>query len=507
MSETLLSYAIYTTPNPLQASPKTGDAPPAMLQIVVSNPKGHLVNCKSIRFSFLKGTNARDFFADSTGIETSAPTGWKLTQSGSIFTAKPVTAKDGDIGPASLTFIISNIPVNTEPGTTHLSITEETASHLGTLDYALAKFPEQFKVSNFTAEPQVINPGDSTTLSWSGTSGATYTLEYLDKDDNTVTITHVRGDPDQPLPSTGSYTVEDIERDTTFFYLIVTMVVPGQDQPIKAMRVFPVIAKPLPPVIEYFRPRGYTASDCVIYSDEFLLEWKIDNYINFQLTMRDSEGTHVIDIPWSETSKKIFQIENETEYVMTIESKTGKQQQSSVNVTLVPAGVVGTVVAFVGPAEKVPAGWLICNGAEASGKAYPKLAALLGTTYGTPKTTGNVMLPDLRGMFLRGVDPDGVGDPDNHARMSPIPGNRTQVGPVVGSRQIHQLLNHTHHWDKNFELIGSSGADIAVQLALNSAINSNAGTEPTTNNDGGGAETRPVNVYVYYLIYAGTPQD
>jgi hypothetical protein len=505
MNNPLLNYIIHTTPEPLQVSPQTGDASLARLMIVVSNPKGHVVNCKSIKFSFLKGTNARDFFPDSTGISTSHPKGWSLTQNGSLFTATPDTAKDGDIGAASLTFTLSNIKVNQEPGTTNLAITEETASQLGALDYPLAKFPEQFTVGGLTADPPVISPGDSTVLSWSGTSGATYTLEYLDKDDNTVTITHVKGDPTQPLPSTGSYTVDDLVQDTTF-YLIVTMSVPDQDQPIKAMKPFPVIVKPLPPVIEYFRPQGYTASDCIIYSDEFVLEWKIDNAISHQLTASDTEGTRVIEIPWNDTSKKIFQIENETEYVMTIESKTGKQLQSSVNVTLVPAGVVGTIVAFAGPADKVPTGWLVCNGAEVSGKAFPKLTALLGNTYGTPKTPGNVMLPDLRGIFLRGVDTDGVGDPDNHARTSPIPGDRRVVGPTVGSRQGHQLLNHTHYWDRNFEQIGSSGDSIAVQLALNSNTNPNAGREATTNNDGGGNETRPSNVYVYYLIYAGTPQ-
>lgn len=506
MSDALLSYIVHTNPDPLQASPQTGDPSLATLTIVVSNSKGHIVNCKSIRFSFLKGTNAKDFFVDSTGIAASHPAGWALTQNGGLFTATPDTTKDGEIGPAGLTFVLSKIKVNQQPGTTNLAITEETASHLGTLNYPLAKFPEQFTIGSLTADPPVISPGQSTTLSWSGSSDATYALEYLDKDDNTVIITHVKGDPSQPLPSTGSYTVDGLMQDTTF-YLTVTMSVPGQDQPLKAVRFFPVIVKSLPPVIEYFRAHGCTASDCFIYSDEFMLEWKIDNFINMQLTASDTTGTRVIDVPWNATSKKIEQTENETEYVMTIENKTGKQQQASVNVTLIPSGVVGTIVAFAGPGDKIPTGWLICNGAEASGKTFPKLAALLGTTYGTPNTPGNVMLPDLRGMFLRGVDPAGVGDPDNHTRTSPIPGNTTQVGPAVGSRQGHQLLNHTHYWDRNFEQIGSSGDNIAVQLAMNSNMNPNAYREPTTNNDGGGNETRPVNVYVYYLIYAGTPQD
>src|SRR5215210_8892610 len=115
VSAPLLNYIVYTTPDPLQASPQTGDPSLATLTIVVSNSKAQAVDCQSIEFSFLEGTNARDFFSDSTGIGTSAPTGWSLTQSGSVFTAKPGTAQDGEIGPDGVVFILSNIQVNDQP--------------------------------------------------------------------------------------------------------------------------------------------------------------------------------------------------------------------------------------------------------------------------------------------------------------------------------------------------------------------------------------------------------
>ncbi|HEX8174277.1 MAG TPA: tail fiber protein [Pyrinomonadaceae bacterium] len=505
LTSPLLNYAIEPAPDPLQVSPQTGSPMLATLMIVASNNTRRMIDCQSISFAFLQGTNAKDFFSDSTGIATTAPTGWSIHQQGSLFTATPDTAQDGQIGPTSLVFVLSNIRVNQQPGTTDMTITETTASNVGLLKYPLAKFPEKFEVSSLTADPPTIGAGESTTLSWSGTSGATYVLQYLDKDDNTVIITHVKGNPNQPLPSTGSYTVDDVEQDTTF-YLIVTMSVPGQDEPLKAMRFFPVIVKPLPPVIEYFRPQGCTDSDCIIYADEFVLEWKIDNYTAMQLTAADSNGTRVINVPWTSTSTKITQTQNETEYVMTIQNKSGHQQQASVNATLIPPVLVGTIVAFVGPVNNLSSGWLNCNGQEVSGTTYPQLLALLGTTYGTPKTAGNVVLPDLRGMFLRGVDSTGAVDPDYNSRTSPVSGSSSVAGAVVGSRQWHQLANHTHHWDKNFQQISDSGNDLAVQLALNSNKGPDAGTQPTTLNDGGGNETRPVNVYVYYLIYGGVPK-
>lgn len=503
MSATLLTYAVQSNPNPLQVSPQTGSPSLATLTIIVSNDTHKLIKCQSISFGFLEGTDAKDFFSDATGIGTTAPTGWSLKQTGSLFTATP-DISPAPIGKDGLVFMLSNINVNQQPGTTDMIVTEVTVSNTGTLAYPLAKFPQKFKISQLTAYPPMINAGESTTLSWSGTSGATYALQYLNKDGNTVTITHVKGDPTQPLPSTGNYTVDDVEQSTTF-YLLVTLTVPGQDQPLKTTRFFPVIVAPLPPVIEYFRPQGCTDPECIIYASEFVLEWKIDHATAMQLTAQDSTGTHVIAVPWGATSTKITQTQNETEYMMKIQNQTGTQQQATVNVTMIPPVLVGSIVAFAGPINNLSAGWLNCNGQEVSGTTYPQLLALLLQTYGVPKTAGNVVLPDLRGIFLRGVDPTGVADPDYTQRASPISGNSTVVGPVIGSRQGPALQNHTHYWDRNFALISDSGSDIAVQLS-DGGRNPDRGRQATTNNDGGGNETRPVNVYVYYLIYGGVPQ-
>jgi|GEM_PF-4621135 len=43
-----------------------------------------------------------------------------------------------------------------------------------------------------------------------------------------------------------------------------------------------------------------------------------------------------------------------------------------------------------------PEGWLFCNGEEVPTAQYPRLYAAIGNTYGTPKTTGNFVLPDFR---------------------------------------------------------------------------------------------------------------
>ncbi|HKS27372.1 MAG TPA: hypothetical protein VJS44_06105 [Pyrinomonadaceae bacterium] len=273
MSAPLLNYIISTNPDPIQVGPQNGtpnDPSLATLTIVVSNPKGHAASCKSIEFTFVKGTNARDFFSDSTGIGTSAPTGWTLTQSDAVFTAKPATSEDGEIGADGVTLIISNIPVNTQPGTTRMTIIEETIDSSGSTSTAtqeidLAKFPQGFEVGDLTLpinEQPPIDFGGSVTLSWDGTSGATYELRYQDKHDQTVTISET--EDGQPLPSSGSYEIDDLEKDTTF-YLWVTLSGTGQENPPTLERFLTVqVNQPLPVVNSF----TYTATQT-----KLILRW------------------------------------------------------------------------------------------------------------------------------------------------------------------------------------------------------------------------------------------
>lgn len=166
-----------------------------------------------------------------------------------------------------------------------------------------------------------------------------------------------------------------------------------------------------------------------------------------------------------------------------------------------PAGTVipyaGTLASLGGLAAL---GWLVCNGMTMQISKYKTLYQAIGTAFGGDGTN-TFNLPDLRGQFLRGVDSGAGVDPDVNSRTAQAPGGNT--GGNVGSRQAQQLLNHTHTWDRNFGQISASGSNLNVQLSDRGDKPPNQGRQPTTNNDGGGNETRPVNVYVYYLIFAG----
>jgi hypothetical protein len=154
-------------------SPESGDPSLASLTIIVSNSTGRAIVCKSISFSFLKGTNAKDFFADSTGISPSPPPGWSFAQDD--FIATPDTPDGGEIGAGGLFFEIANIKVNQQVGATRMTITEVTRGQTGTTVFELGKFPPEFEVHDLTSDPDppIIHQGSPITLSWSGTSGAT----------------------------------------------------------------------------------------------------------------------------------------------------------------------------------------------------------------------------------------------------------------------------------------------------------------------------------------------
>lgn len=279
MSDTLLSYAASSNPDPIQASPQTGDPSLATLTIVVSNDTHKQINCSSISFGFRQGKYAKDFFTDSTGIATSAPEGWSLLPDQadpSLFKATP--SKDASrIGPDGVVFVLSNIKVNQQVGTTDMTVTEVTTNgsgNTGTLALPLAKFPPQFEVGELqVSPPPPLAPGSSVTLIWSGSDdGATYVLQYEDADGNTVTITHVKGEPNQPLPSTGDYTIDNLQKDTTF-YLIVTVNVPGQNKPLTVERYFPVTVKQLKPQITLFEGKV----ECISSSWQLVLNWQTNN--------------------------------------------------------------------------------------------------------------------------------------------------------------------------------------------------------------------------------------
>jgi rhizosphere induced protein len=180
-----------------------------------------------------------------------------------------------------------------------------------------------------------------------------------------------------------------------------------------------------------------------------------------------------------------------------------KEVSMPINPPIGSLAPVGTVVAYAGTRASLQnSGWLICDGGSVSALNYPLLVRVLGNLYGGDGVT-IAYLPDMRGMFIRGVD-DGAGvDPDVSSRT---PATNGTTG--VGSTQVDALANHQHNWDHFFYNFDFRGNDIACHQPPDSG-NLQNNTRQATNNDGGvktgssGAETRPKNIALYWIIKAG----
>lgn len=186
----------------------------------------------------------------------------------------------------------------------------------------------------------------------------------------------------------------------------------------------------------------------------------------------------------------------------------------------------GMVVPFAGPTTNIPTGWLLCDGTQVSRVGRSRLFAAIGTAWGAGDGSTTFNLPDLRGVFLRGVNLGRGGDladPDSNQRVASAPGGLT--GNNQGSVQTSQFRPHRHRWaeiDGNASRFsrslyswdvngygyqalrpfvagddGTSGDDDSFEVSApaNAALYTKSGT---TVEDAG--ETRPNNAYVNYII-------
>jgi hypothetical protein len=157
------------------------------------------------------------------------------------------------------------------------------------------------------------------------------------------------------------------------------------------------------------------------------------------------------------------------------------------------AAPLGTVVASA--AESEPPGWLKCDGSEKDVATYPQLAQLLGARYGAAPP-GKFRLPDYRGYFLRGWDPEQARDKDARAALR----EGAATGPHVGSKQDGNVGGHGHGY-RVYMGGGGNERGYYYDEKLNKDRAVSIGEERRTINDPGG-ETRPINVSVNYLIKA-----
>ena len=164
---------------------------------------------------------------------------------------------------------------------------------------------------------------------------------------------------------------------------------------------------------------------------------------------------------------------------------------------------VGTIVPFGGEPENIPEGWLLCDGSEMSRSEYAVLFKAIGTAWGSGSSSV-FNLPDMRGVFLRGVNGSSFQDQDTEGREQLKTGGNT--GNAVGSFQHDAIRNITGGGLINYAML--NGAFRFKSKTLDGGIEPGSWwvegwgdaefdasrVVPT------GSDNRPKNVYVHYII-------
>jgi microcystin-dependent protein len=176
---------------------------------------------------------------------------------------------------------------------------------------------------------------------------------------------------------------------------------------------------------------------------------------------------------------------------------------------------IGTIVPFAGllNAEYLKSqGWLYCNGNSVSRIDYSELFSIVGNSFGAGDNSTTFNLPDFRGTFLRGVSGASNNDPNTDSRTPAAKGGN--VGNNVGSVQSFATgkpatdleTNLTGAHTHNAPHVPNDNSSYAIAGSYQAIWNPNgASTDPqgchTHNVNGGGDnESRPINVYTYFII-------
>jgi microcystin-dependent protein len=195
----------------------------------------------------------------------------------------------------------------------------------------------------------------------------------------------------------------------------------------------------------------------------------------------------------------------------------------------------GSIMAFGGSTNAIPSGWLLCDGRAVRSSEFTRLFQTIGTAWGSgiddDDATTDFNLPDLRGRFLRGVDGGAGLDPNANVRLANTAGGNTgnQVGSFQGdafkthrhrvalsgntmfaglhSHQIKRSDGRVIRWgdgagnsEDRIDAADAVGADPHTLEAASAGSHSHGVHLSGFSDDTGGAETRPKNAYVVYII-------
>jgi hypothetical protein len=385
------------------------------------------------------------------------------------------------------------------------------------------RMPQPGILQFISLTPALIKRGDPITLAWQTFDVSSLTLSYAIDDK-----AYPRSAPGD-VPFNGSYSPVPAATRTLAYTLEAFDYNSNKVQ----SQVTITVLQPSPVITSLVAaPRIANLAD----GGKVTLYWRLtntDNARQLTLTSLDQSGkeiTETVDLFLTQKEVTVYK-SGGVPFRLRVDGLSDPNYRNEISFTVptwedvltLSTPPAGTVMAFSGQPDKLDSmpGWLKCDGRNVSRNSYPTLWDAIGAIYGGDGNP-NFALPDLRGMFLRGVD-EGVGrDPDAAGRMTqkiatrhvpaggnwwlPIQAHDEQyyptVGATLGSWQDDLLKNHQHNWGHFFYWRNKDGDNLGVHQPPDSR-NLQGNKRWATNIDGGGSETRPANVYVYYMIATG----
>ncbi len=168
---------------------------------------------------------------------------------------------------------------------------------------------------------------------------------------------------------------------------------------------------------------------------------------------------------------------------------------------------IGTVLPYGGSIDylaRYAKGWLPCDGRSLEILHHPRLFAALGRGWGANPQGTTFNLPDLRGVFLRGVSQSSGRDPEATSRVVILPGGNS--GDNVGSLQTCQNLQHSHVVSDNIVSDSRYHDNVVLTPRLTDRGSPRDWPHPRSTGPSGGSESRPINASVYWIIWAPDPE-
>jgi hypothetical protein len=244
-SDTLLAYSLMTTPSPVQVSPQAGPPSVAALTFVVSCPLAvGQATVTQIAFNLPvgdPGSPDSGSLTDTAGgispsVSSSGPDGWQIGPGAApgSFVLTPGSGQTGIIDAQGLTVALTGIQVSPVVGTAQVKVVEQAQAdgfpaQARVTGIAVPKFPYGFYAGNFAPDEPLVQHGATVTLTWVGSTNASYTLLW---GNSSQVVTNLRAWTSPPLVGTTTFILEVAAQEagqTVTEYFSATVIVADPD--------------------------------------------------------------------------------------------------------------------------------------------------------------------------------------------------------------------------------------------------------------------------------------